>query len=121
MFKGLGNLASMLKQAQEMKGRFAEIQDNLAQMRIRGEAGGGMVSVEVDGTLNMHSCRIDPILLQANDQEMLEDLLVAAVNQALEKARQTTADEMSRLTGGMNIPGLTDALSKLGIGGSPTA
>ena len=119
MFKGLGNLASMLKQAHEIQGRFAEIQGNLAQMRIRGEAGGGMVSVEVDGLLKMLSCRIDPILLQANDPEMLEDLLVAAVNQALENARQSTTDEMSHLIG-LNIPGLSDALSKLGIGGPPT-
>lgn len=117
MFKNIGNIASMLKQAQEMHGRMAEVQENLAQMKLHGEAGGGMVNVEVSGLMKVLSCQIDPVLLQANDQEMLEDLLIAAVNQALEKARQTSADEMAKLTGGFNIPGLNDVMSKLGMGG----
>ncbi|MEX0728532.1 MAG: YbaB/EbfC family nucleoid-associated protein [Planctomycetaceae bacterium] len=117
MFKSIGNIASMLKQAQEMQGRMAEIQENLAQMKLRGEAGGGMVSVEVSGLMKVLNCEIDPILLQSNDQEMLEDLLVSAVNQALEKAKQMSAEEMGKLTGGLNLPGLTDAMSKLGMGG----
>ena len=120
MFKSMGNIASMLKQAQEIQGRMAEIQENLAQMKLRGEAGGGMVSIEINGQMKVLGCQIDPILLQSHDQEMLEDLLVAAMNQALDKAREMSAEEMSRLTGGLNIPGLTDAISKLG-GGGPSA
>ncbi|MDA0832741.1 MAG: YbaB/EbfC family nucleoid-associated protein [Planctomycetota bacterium] len=117
MFKNIGNIASMLKQAQEMQGRMADVQENLGQMKLHGEAGGGMVNVEVSGLMKVLRCQIDPVLMQANDQEMLEDLLVAAVNQALEKARETSAEEMAKLTGGFNIPGLNDVMAKLGMGG----
>jgi len=117
MFKGLGNIASLMKQAQEMQGRMDEIQENLGQLRVEGSAGGGMVTVEASGQPRILSVHVEQSLLDGGDQEMLEDLLVAATNQALEKAKETAAQEMAKLTGNMNIPGLGEALEKLGMGG----
>lgn len=116
MFKGLGNMASMLKQAQEMSGKMKEMQESLANLKVEGSAGGGMVVVEASGQKKILSVKIEEGLLESNDQEMLQDLIVAATNQALTKAEEKAAEEMSKLTGGMNLPGLDDALSQLGLG-----
>lgn len=118
MLKGLGNLASIMKQAQEMQGRMKDVQENLARLKVQGMAGGGMVTVEANGQQKILSCTVEDSLLESGDKEMVEDLLVAAVNQALDKAKQAAADEMSKVTGGMNLPGLDDALSKFGLGGN---
>jgi len=116
MLKGLGNLATLMKQAQEMQGRMSEMQEKLADIKVEGNAGGGMVSVTATGQQKITSIQVDPALLQAEEKEMLEDLLVAATNQALDKAKQAAASEMGQLTGDMNIPGLNDALAKFGLG-----
>ena len=121
MFKGLGDIASMMKQAQAMRQRFGEVQESLARLKVEGNAGGGLVTVEATGQLQIVSVRIDPSLSASEDREMLEDLLVAATNQALEKARTSAAEEMAKFTGGLEIPGMQDALSKLGFGGFPGA
>jgi hypothetical protein len=118
MFKGLGNLASLMKSAQEMQGRMGEIQENLRRLQVEGTAGGGMVTVVANGQQQILACRIEPALVTSNDREMLEDLIVAATNQALEKAREAASQEMSKLAGNLNLPGLGDALSKFGLGGS---
>ena len=118
MLKGLGNLGSLMKQAQEMQGRMKEVQQRLERIRVQGSAGGGMVTVECSGQQKILSCRVDPVLIESGDSEMIEELTVAAVNQALEKAKETAAEEMGRVAGDMNIPGLEDALSKFGLGGS---
>ena len=112
MFKGLGNLAGMMKQFSDMQGKMEEMQEQLGKLRFEGSAGGGMVSVEANGQQKILGYKIDQTLLDSGDKEMLEDLLAAASNQALEKAREGAAAEMAQLTGGMNIPGLEDALSK---------
>ncbi len=117
MFKGLGDMASMLKQAGEMQGKMKEIQANLANLRVEGTAGGGMVTVEADGQQKILGFKIEQSLLDGGDAEMIEDLLLSATNQALDKAKETAAEQMSSLAGGMNIPGLTDALENLGMGG----
>ena len=117
MFKGLGNIASVLKQARELQQRMEEVQEALGRLRVEGHSGGGMVTVEATGQQRIVGVRIDPSLVQSGDQEMLEDLLVAACNQALDKARQAAADEMGKLTGGLELPGMQEALSKLGLGG----
>ena len=119
MLKGLGNIASLMKQAQQMQGRMSEVQENLEKLRVQGNAGGGMVTVECNGQQRILSCTIEESLLSSKDSEMLEELLVAAVNQALDKAKDTAAAEMSRIAGGLDLPGLGEALSKLGLGGSP--
>jgi len=117
MFKGLANLGSMMKQAAEMQGKMGEMQENLKKLRVSGSAGGGMVNVEVNGQFQAISCKIDPSLMQDADQEMLEDLIVSAMNQAVEKAKLQAAEEMSKVTGGIDLPGMQDMLSKFGLGG----
>ena len=122
MFGGIGNLASMLKnapeimrRAQEMQGRMAEIQEALAKVRVEGSAGGGMVRVQASGQQRIVGVSVEESVL--GDREMLEDLLVAAANQALEKAREAHAREMSKLTGGMDLGNMNDMLAKMGLGG----
>lgn len=118
MLKGLGNIAAMMKQAQEMQSRMGEMQEKLAAIRVEAETGGGMVRVEMTGQQRVTQVSIDPELIDG-DREMLEDLLLAAVNQSLDKSREAAADQMKSLAGGLDVPGLNDALSKLGnLGGS---
>ncbi len=110
MFKGignLGNLGNMMKQLQEVQARMAQLQEELANKTVEGSAGGGMVTVIANGKQEIKSIRIDPGVISLNDIEMLQDLIVAAVNQAIEKSREMMAEEMSKLTGGIKIPGLT--------------
>lgn len=116
MFKELGQIASLMKQAQSMQGKFAESKERLANLQCEGEAGAGMVRVTVGGTMRLLACKIDPSLLQSGDQEMIEDLVVAASNHAFEKLMEKQAEEMSAITGGLNLPGMGDALSGMGFG-----
>ena len=116
MFKELGQFASLMKQAQGMQGKFAESKERIANLKCEGDAGGGMVTVTVGGSMKVLSCKIDPVLFQSGDKEMLEDLVVAATNQAIEKMTELQAEEMTSITGGLNLPGLSDALSGLGFG-----
>lgn len=116
MFKELGQIASLMKQAQGLSSRMQEAQERLASRRCIGEAGGGMVAVELTGQGRAVRCQIDPVLLQSGDREMLEELVVAAINQAQDKVREAALEEMGQLTGGLNLPGLGDALSGLGFG-----
>lgn len=120
MFKGLGDMAGLMRQAQEMQGRMREMQDRLGNLRIDGAAGGGMVTVTVNGQQKVLACRIEPSLLESSDGEVLQDLIVAATNQALDKARETAQDELARISEGMNLPGLGDALSRFGFGSDPS-
>ena len=116
MFKGLGNLAnigSLLKQAQQMGGKLQSLTEELKTRRTSGTAGGGMVTVEVNGVGEMLSCRIDPSLVTAGDRELLEDLLPAAVNQALAKSREMHAEAVKSMTQGMEMPGLGDMLAQM--------
>ena len=114
MLKGLGNLATLLKQAQEMQGRMNEAQENLAAVTVEGSSGGGMVTVTANGQQKVLSVSIEDSVLA--DREMLEDLLPSAINQSLDKARQAAATEIRRVTGDVDVPGLNDALEKLGLG-----
>ena len=114
MLGGLGNLAGMLKQAKEMKGRLEERQAELANKRFEGEAGGGAVTATVDGRGNLVDIKITPDA--AADVELLEDMIKAAVGTAARKSQEGVQNEMSKLTGGLNIPGLNDLL---GGAGSP--
>jgi hypothetical protein len=120
MFKGLSNIAGLMKQAREMQGRAAEMKSRLAQLSVEGTAGGGMVVVEASGDQRLTACRIEPTLLASGDREMLEDLFLAAANQALDKVREAAAVEMQSLTSGFDIPGLGDALKGFGLGGPGT-
>jgi DNA-binding YbaB/EbfC family protein len=118
MFKGLGQIASLMKNAQEIQGRMKDLQDRLRRLKVEGTAGGGMVTLEINGQQQVLACRIEKSLFESGDREMIEDLVVAAANQALEKVKQTAADEMGKLTGGLDLSGLNDTLSQLGLGNS---
>lgn len=120
MFKGLGNLANLMKQAQEIGGRVQGLNEELKGRRVSGSAGGGMVQVEANGLGEVLSCRLDPSLVEQKDRELMEDLIVAATNQALAKARQAHVEAMRSLAGGIELPGLEETLAKLG-GGIPGA
>jgi DNA-binding YbaB/EbfC family protein len=101
---GMGNL---LKQAQEMQARMAKVQEELAHKTVQGSAGGGMVEVTVNGQFNLTAVKIEPSVISADDKGMLEDLVLAAVNDGMRKAREMASEEMAKLTGGLKIPGLT--------------
>lgn len=113
LFEGLGNLASLMKQAQQIGSRVQGINDELRGRRVTGSAGGGLVEVEANGIQEITACRIDPELVGQGDKELLEDLVVAATNQALIKARELQAEAMREATGGLQLPGLDEALAKL--------
>ncbi len=117
MLKGLGNLASIMKNAQEMQSRMQEARQRLSELKIEGSAGGEMVKVTASGEMKILSVQIEPSLLETQDREMIEELVAAATNQALQKVREASAQAMTDIAGGMDIPGLGDALSKLGLGG----
>jgi hypothetical protein len=121
VFKGLGNLgnlASVIKQAQQMGGKLEQLAETLKTKRAEGSAGGGLVSVEVNGLGEVLACRIDPSLVTAGDREMIEDLLPAAINQAQAKAKAMHADAMKALAQGIDLPGLNDVLAQLSGGES---
>ena len=113
MFKGLANLGTLLKQAQQIGGQIGQITEEMRRRRVTGTAGGGMVEVEVNGLMEVLRCRIDPQLFAQNDRELLEDLVAAAINQAIAKGKQLHADAVRGLTGGLARPGLDEALAKL--------
>ena len=117
MFKGLGNLASMMKQAQQVGAKMQEITAQLKQERVVGSTGGGMVEVEANGAGEILRVSIESSLMEREDREMLEDLIPAAVNQALAKARELHANAMREVTGGLDIPGLNEAMENLTEGG----
>ncbi len=105
MSKSFG-LGDVVKQAQELQQRLARMQEETAAKTVEASAGGGMVSVTVNGRLEVVSLRIDPQVVQSGDIEMLQDLVLAAVNQGIRSAQQLMADEMSKVTGGLKIPGM---------------
>jgi hypothetical protein len=99
------NLGNMLKEAQKMQAKMAEMQEKLGQMELEGVAGGGMVRITVNGKGEMRKAKIDPALADPAEIEILEDLIVAAYNDAKAKVETETQAEMSKLTGGLNLPG----------------
>ena len=103
MSKGLGD---MMKQAQELQSKMMELQEEMANKTVEATAGGGMVTVVVNGKQEIISLTIDPDVVDRQEIEMLQDLIIAAVNEGIRRAQQILADEMKKLTGGMAIPGL---------------
>jgi DNA-binding YbaB/EbfC family protein len=102
----LGNMANLMKQAQAMQAQMAKLQEEAATKTVVGSAGGGMVTVTANGGMEIVSVVINPEAAKGGDIDMLQDLVLAASNDALKKARQMVADQMKSVTGGMNIPGL---------------
>lgn len=107
MGKGF-DIGGLFKQAQELQERLASVQEEMAGRTVDASAGGGMVSATVNGRLEVVAVRIEPALLEQPDREMLEDLVVAAVNAGIRAAQQMVAAEMGKLTGGLGIklPGM---------------
>ena len=100
------NLTQMMKQAQKLQSKMMEMQQELGNRMVSAQAGGGMVEATANGRQEVVSLRIDPEVATPEDVEMLQDLILAAVNEALNRAREMMAQEMSKLTGGLQIPGL---------------
>ena len=107
MSKGF-DLGGLFKQAQELQGRLAAAQQSIGERAVDGSAGGGMVTVRVSGKLELQAVHIDPTLLESPDRDMLQDLLVAAVNDGIRRAQALVAEEMGKVTGGLGLklPGL---------------
>ncbi|PLX91189.1 MAG: YbaB/EbfC family nucleoid-associated protein [Desulfuromonas sp.] len=103
MAKGLGN---MMKQAQQMQQKMARIQEEVAKQEIEASAGGGMVTAVVNGKQEVLAIKIDPSVVDPQDVDMLQDLILVATNEAIRQSQELMQQEMSKLTGGMNIPGL---------------
>jgi len=101
--KGLGNI---LKQAQEMHGKISQLQEEMANKTVEASAGGGMVNIVMNGKQQVLSIRIDPEVVSREDIDMLQDLLAAAVNEAIRKSQEMMTEEMKKITGGLNIPGI---------------
>jgi len=99
-------MGSLMKQAQKMQQEMAKVQEELADETVEASAGGGTVTVTVTGALEVRAVKINPEAVDPEDVEMLEDLVAAATNEALKAAQDLAANKMSRVTGGMNIPGL---------------
>jgi len=101
--KGMGK---MLKQAQKLQSNMAKLQEEMAEKTVEATAGGGMVKVVANGKHQILSIQIEKEVVDPEDVEMLQDLIMAAVNEALEKSQEMVSTEMNKLTGGLNIPGL---------------
>lgn len=100
-----GGMGGFMKQAQQMQKKMAEMQSEIDALEVKGEAGGGMVEVLVSGKKKLISVNINSDLM-GEDKEMLEDLILVAINQAIDKIEVVSKEKMGSLTGGMNIPGL---------------
>jgi DNA-binding YbaB/EbfC family protein len=101
--KGFGNL---MKEAQRLQQQMQELQEQVAQKKVQATAGGGMVTVEANGRQELVFVKIDPEVINKDDAQMLEDLVLAACNEALRKSRELVQQELGKLTGGLKIPGL---------------
>ena len=105
MFKGLGDMGKLMKQAQEMQSKMSEMTEKMAELIGEGSAGAGMVKATATGQGDVKSLDVDPSLLEsAEDKEVLEDLIVAAVNDAIKNAREAGQAEMAKITEGLPLP-----------------
>ena len=104
MAKGMGG---MMKQVQKMQKKMMELQGELEQERVKGSAGGGMITVVANGRQDILEIKIQPDVVDPDDVEMLEDLILAAIHQAQQRAQEMMNKEMGQITGGVQIPGLT--------------
>jgi hypothetical protein len=116
MLGNLGQLAGLLKNAGQLKQSMQEMNERLEAARFVGESGGGQVQATVNGKGELLGIKIEPQLVTAGDVEMLEDLVCAGVRDAVSKSREGAAKEMQAVTGGINLPGMSDLL---GPGGAP--
>lgn len=107
MFEQLGNFAGLVKEAQKLQDKLQRVQAELAEKTVSASAGGGMVTATVNGQQELISLRIDPSVVKPEDVELLEDLIVAAVKQAMRKSQEMARQALLEVTGGLSIPGIT--------------
>lgn len=105
MFKGMNGMAGLMKQANQMQIKMKKLQEDLATREFTGTSGGGAVTVKVNGENKVLSLTVNPEVMKSGDVEMLQDMVMSAVNDALKTAKDTSSQEMAKITGGMNIPG----------------
>ncbi len=98
------NIGNMMKQAQEMQKKIAEVQEKLESIEVEGVSGGGMVKVISSAKGNIKSISLDPSLMNEKEKDITEDLIVAAINDAKKKAEEATQEEMKNVTGGLSLP-----------------
>jgi len=96
----------LMKQAQDMQKKMEAIKKELAQKEIKVSSGGGMVELVINGQQEVKEIHIEPDIIDLNDKEMLEDLVLAAVNEGIRQSKEMVNEEMSKLTGGLNLPGM---------------
>ena len=101
-----GNMGNIMRQAQAMQDQLAKVQEQAATKVAEGSAGGGMVTVKANGAMEIVSVTINPEVMKSGESELLQDMVVAATNDALRKARDLMASEMKAITGGMKMPGI---------------
>ena len=106
MGKGLGGLGSLGKKFGDIQRRMAEMQESLKTRVVDGSSGGGAVTALVNGRKELVGVKIDPEVVDPDDMEMLEDLIVAAISQGMKKADEMASEEMSKITGGLKLPGM---------------
>jgi DNA-binding YbaB/EbfC family protein len=104
MFGGMGNMNQMMKKVQKLQADMAKMQEELKKRTLEATAGGGAVKVVITGEKQLQSIKIDPSAVDPQDVEMLEDLVLAAVNEAIKKVDDMMSQEMGKLTGGLNLP-----------------
>jgi len=102
-----GGMGNLMKQAQQMQQKMLKLQEEIAKKTLDASVGGGMVTVTVNGKSEVLRIKIEPQVVDPDDVDMLEDLVVAGVNEALRKAQEMMSEEMGKLTGGLKIPGLS--------------
>ena len=118
MFGGLKNLASMaslMSQAGDIQGKVAEAKERIGRREVEGTAGGDAVTVRMTGDFRVTSVVIHQWLVDSRNRELMEELMTAAMQQTIQKAKESASKEMAEIAGGMNIPGLQDALTKMGM------
>ena len=104
--KRIPNMGNLMKQAQQFQSKMSKLQDELGDRIVEASAGGGMVTVEVNGRQELLSIAIDPEVIDPDDVEMLQDLILAAVNDGLSRAKEMVNEEMGKLTKGLNLPNI---------------
>jgi DNA-binding YbaB/EbfC family protein len=106
MMKGIPNMGNLLKQAQQFQAKMAKLQEEMGEKTVEASSGGGMVTVVANGKQEILSVKIEPEVIDESEKEMLQDLIVAAINDALTKAKNMVQEEMGKLTHGLNLPNI---------------
>ena len=104
--KNIPNMGKLMKQAQQLQAKMAKMQDELSEKTVESSSGGGMVTVQANGKQELVSIHIDPEVIDPDDVEMLQDLVLAAVNDALNRSKEMMNEEMGKVTQGLNLPGM---------------